>query len=476
MTKVLFVTVGGSPQPIVTSITSLKPDRVIFICSETSITQVTGNNKPCELRDKGGTVIERLPNIPSQLNLEKNFNPETDIIKVKNPDDLSGFYVEICAKIREIRDQISDAILLADYTGGTKTMSVALSIAAFDYQLQIYLTTSSRTDLIRVQRGETVRRSEITCITLERLLTQNIPPLLHQYNYSAAMTELKLFLQDNMLRDTELIDNYHNLFQGLNYWDCFDHAKAWFYLQGFINKNELRDLLLFLKRVMGSRQLIDKNFEAPSKINGHGYELVEDLLFNAERRANLERFDDAVGRIYRALELLAQIRLYKTYEIRTDNLDLEKLPETLRSNYKNLKNSNNGKIELALHNSYKLLVSRIFRAGPKSKNRALLHKDFRKPKSVVRINKDTNYKLLSQLPNDPLGVIYTEYAELLFDKLKIRNYSLLAHGFRPVTEIDYQQDFQEIIKFIKVGLQASIENSSALLPIQFPNEIIGTVF
>ena len=36
------------------------------------------------------------------------------------------------------------------------------------------------------------------------------------------------------------------------------------------------------------------------------------------------------------------------------------------------------------------LVSRIFRAGPKSKNRALLHKDFRKPKSVVRINKDTN--------------------------------------------------------------------------------------
>jgi len=37
-----------------------------------------------------------------------------------------------------------------------------------------------------------------------------------------------------------------------------------------------------------------------------------------------------------------------------------------------------------------MLVSRIFRAGPKSKNRALLHKDFRKPKSVVRINKDTN--------------------------------------------------------------------------------------
>jgi hypothetical protein len=36
------------------------------------------------------------------------------------------------------------------------------------------------------------------------------------------------------------------------------------------------------------------------------------------------------------------------------------------------------------------LVSRIFRAGSKIKNGALLHKGFRKPKSGARINKDTN--------------------------------------------------------------------------------------
>jgi hypothetical protein len=41
----------------------------------------------------------------------------------------------------------------------------------------------------------------------------------------------------------------------------------------------------------------------------------------------------------------------------------------------------------------KLLVSQIFRAGSKTKNRALLHKGFRKPKSGARINKDTNEKL-----------------------------------------------------------------------------------
>ena len=37
--------------------------------------------------------------------------------------------------------------------------------------------------------------------------------------------------------------------------------------------------------------------------------MVEDLLLNAERRAIQGRYEDAIGRIYRAIELIAQIRL-----------------------------------------------------------------------------------------------------------------------------------------------------------------------
>jgi hypothetical protein len=51
-------------------------------------------------------------------------------------------------------------------------------------------------------------------------------------------------------------------------------------------------------------------------MSGHGYEIVEDLLLNAERRAMQDRYDDAVGRLYRALELLVQIRLLQTYDIK----------------------------------------------------------------------------------------------------------------------------------------------------------------
>ena len=55
-----------------------------------------------------------------------------------------------------------------------------------------------------------------------------------------------------------------------------------------------------------------------------------------------------------------------------------------------------------------MLVSQIFRAGSKTKNRALLHKGFRKPKSGARINKDTNEIILVDRGNflHDLGIIF----------------------------------------------------------------------
>lgn len=55
MPTILFVTVGGSFQPIVTSIHSLKPDRVIFLASDGengSKSQVIGEGTPCDMKPK----------------------------------------------------------------------------------------------------------------------------------------------------------------------------------------------------------------------------------------------------------------------------------------------------------------------------------------------------------------------------------------------------------------------------------------
>lgn len=161
MPKILLVTVGGSFQPIVTSIHSLKPDRVIFLASDGnngSKSQVIGEATPCEVR-RGSEVIEKLPNIPTQVGLGDSFQPERDLILIQNPDNLSECYHLASSCIRHLQQQTPDDEIIADYTGGTKTMSAALVLAAVDCSIPLYVTiANARENLLRVERGEVTQR------------------------------------------------------------------------------------------------------------------------------------------------------------------------------------------------------------------------------------------------------------------------------------------------------------------------------
>ena len=124
MTNILLISVGGSPQPIITAIRSLNPDRVVFFCSDGphgSKSQVIGTGKPCEIR-QAGKVVEALPNLPTYLELGDRFNAARDIELIENPDDLSECYSKAAARIRSLRRDQPNAQLQADYTGATKTI------------------------------------------------------------------------------------------------------------------------------------------------------------------------------------------------------------------------------------------------------------------------------------------------------------------------------------------------------------------
>lgn len=159
MSKIILLTVGGSFQPIITSIRSLQPDKVIFIASDGekgSKSQVIGEGTPCEVR-RGAEIIERLPNIPTQLELGKRFQKETDLILVQNPDDLSECYAKIHTYICNLQSNSNDEIM-ADYTGGTKTLSAALAMAAVDCGISLYITIAARDNLVKVQQGQVTRK------------------------------------------------------------------------------------------------------------------------------------------------------------------------------------------------------------------------------------------------------------------------------------------------------------------------------
>ncbi len=280
MPSILIVTVGGSHQPIVTAICSLNPDRVVFICStgkKGSESQVIGDGTPCEVR-KGQELIEKLPNIPTQAKLGYRFDANRDLIKIQEPDDLSECYQKAVLGIQNIQAELPDAQIMADYTGGTKTMSVALAIAALDHRVELYLTTADRSNIIRVERGEMTSQAIVAPLVVQRTIEQFLPIVLQQYNYPAAIAELRRLLPSRELphETKRKIQTLCTVCSGFDTWDRFEHKEALLCLESYMSKSEIQPLALFLKRVISSRGKIDEKFDASSGTKGHSYEIVQD--------------------------------------------------------------------------------------------------------------------------------------------------------------------------------------------------------
>jgi CRISPR-associated protein (TIGR02710 family) len=434
MAKILILSVGGSCQPLLTSVKTLKPDRVIFFCSggrETSTVQVVGEGKPCFM-GKGEDGKPRLEaNLVTQLELGNKFDREKDMVIAEDPDNLSECSSVLETAIEKLLQENPGVEILIDYTGGTKTMSSALLLVSINNNLPVYLTTaSSRENLVRVERGERTRKAPVSDVYFGNITRNVIPELLKNYNYSASIDELQSFLLNHELsgEKREKIDRLIDICCGFDQWDRFNHSEALGYLGRFTREDLLRDQVLFLKRAINSRSIVDENYPIEGGMPGHSFEIVEDLLLNAERRAHQKRYDDAVGRIYRAIELTAQIRLKKEFGIRTSDVDIEKVPENHRDFCNRKRNDSNGKIQLALRDSFELLA------------------EF----------------------EDPFGITYREHRNRITDALVCRNNSLFAHGFSPISEQDYSRVYKIISEFINQNLSLVRTGRNVQSAQQFP--------
>ncbi|SEH05263.1 TIGR02710 family CRISPR-associated CARF protein [Candidatus Venteria ishoeyi] len=427
--KILFITVGGSPKPIITAIQTLQAQRVIFICStgsRGSISQVSGEGKPCEVR-QGRQIIEKLPNLPTHLALGAAFNPDEDIVGLDNPDEPAECYKIISEKIAALDVEPRD--IAVDYTGGTKSMSLALAMAALDQGIELYVTTADRRNLLAVERNEMTTPVFTASISIMRVIEQFIPDYLAQYNYQAAMSHI-----NEVMHSTPLLPEHKRQLRRLydfcclfDVWDRFDHAGAYELTQDFMKLAAFRETYgMALRRIIASRREIDPDFALPATGKAaHGYEIVEDLLLNAARRAAQNRFDDAVGRLYRALELTAQIHLLSAHHIHTGAVPVDCLPPDWHHQ------TDAATVKLGLLDSYRLLQEAF--------------------------------------PDDSVSQVFAKTGKKLQNCLGIRNRSLFAHGFQPVSEDDYKQIHATVLQFIQQAVPAMDGGT------QFPTKILDGV-
>jgi CRISPR-associated protein (TIGR02710 family) len=405
MGKVLVLTVGGSPGPLITSINTLKPDLVLFVCSEDVGTT------------KGSYTM--LPTILSGTGEIKY-----EILKVR-PDDPENCISTILNKIEEIKRSEPGAEIFVDYTGGTKTMSVSLFWVATHLNLGIYLTTGIRRDLVAIKEGETTRRIHLSFPYYEELLSV-VDSLLANYHYTSAEENLRSALanyhfspeiQEELQRKLEIIDAFR-------LWDAYDSLNAIVKVKPY-KKAFWNDYLSFWDRVAADRMKLEEDFakeveerQMPiySKDQPTQYAIVQDLVLNAERCAVRERYDDATARLYRAMEALAQLRLFTEHGIKTWDVEIERLPGELRGKYEEKRRE--GKIKIGLIEDYELL-----------------------------------WEL-----KDEVGNLFKAREDDLREALRRRNQSIFAHGFKSISKLEYDSIIKARIEgFIKDCLKGILK-------------------
>ena len=137
MSRILIVSLGTSPEPIINAISSLRPDRVLFVCSEISRDQLTlvRSQVPLADFDEERDVIV----------LQQRLSPKQGEEVINELDQLDCVYLRASQVIQQVRREQPGCELTVDYTGGTKTMTTGLAMAAIDAGVvKLNITTNDR--------------------------------------------------------------------------------------------------------------------------------------------------------------------------------------------------------------------------------------------------------------------------------------------------------------------------------------------
>jgi CRISPR-associated protein (TIGR02710 family) len=190
---------------------------------------------------------------------------------------------------------------------------------------------------------------------------------------------------------------------------------------------------------------VQKNTEFLRQLNEekgetqHRLDLL-DLVANAQRRADLaSRYDDAVARLYSALESIARYRLLDGYKINASKAQPDQVPESLRADFvRRLMEPNpaTAQPDQVPESSSAESAQRLGETGA--------------PLPTLHIGLQDSYRLLSAL-GDPAGERYMRREKELSRILKARNSSRLAHGTEPIKPETYQQLLEIILSFAQIA-------------------------
>lgn len=382
--KVLFLTVGGSHQPLKTAIEAVRPDQVVFFCTDRDpATGRPGSRSQIEgqglcIRAHPADEKPTLPNVPTQCGLD----PESWRVVVVKADDLD----EACSEMMRAIAEYESHVRVADYTGGTKTMTAALVVASLETPgVELRLVGGMRASLQKVDDGTQYSLpAPVAQTRARRALKDNLAHWVSA-DYAAAARGLGAMPAPVDVDQRDIWLQARQMSSAFAAWDRFDHDAAFETLQ------PIRSIFAqtFPQHWNALRELVAEQ-DGPRKAPFR----LWDLQHNACRRAHQQRFDDAVARVYRLLEGTAQW----------------------------------------------ILKSRCgWDTGDLPKDVAERHGISPGPQGIYQTGLRGAWQIVSRELSGPATDFYTLHDEHLLELLRLRNHSILAHGDSAIGKAQWQR-------------------------------------
>ena len=384
----MIATVGGAPEPLVASIKKCQPAKVLFVPSSGTANQ-----------------ISRILDLLTQHEYDLR-EGACETIRVADHQDFSR-----C--VREMRDGLEPHVIkwrargdgyscVADFTGGTKCMSAALTLVARPWpDMQFSYVGGTRRDKhgvgVVVSGDEQVVRHADPWEALGYQVVEEAVAAFNCHAYDWGVRRLKnavKYIDDQGSRKNEL-SALATFMEGYALWDRPEYGAA----LGKFKECGPRFNNLAAALPDTSRDHLHQHVaQARCRLeqlqhdsNHLPHAQLEDLIANAARRRKEGRHVDAVARLYRAIEAAAQLRLQKEYGIYTGKVSLEEVPEPMRGRLE--PRAEDGRMKLGLQDAYEVL----------------LHKE------------------------DPLGKRFDKLDWRFNSPLSERNESIAGHGFKSVS-------------------------------------------
>ncbi len=371
--KSLFIAtvgIGTGPEaditkPLIKSIREANPDFLLLFASK-------------ESEKNAKEIIQQL----------KRTKKNSEIYIIKSIDDVEEIFQQMNDKVTQLfaTKKYNKETTTVDFTTGTKPMSAALAFIAIKFRCRLkYISVKRDSNKKPIEGSERFITFEplriFTSFTID-----NAIEFIQRYQFNSAINLLEPIKnhQENLLSESEksLVENLILIAEAYDCWDKFNHIQF---------KSRYEKIKFAHYRL--------KRFEIPnretiSKIHQIGEDLrkekiseltIVDLINNAYRRIEEGKYDDAVARLYRAIEMLGQWRLLTKYEQKSNDIDLKKVPDKSKEWLEKERDEKDGKIKIGLRAVYNLLEDYGDELG----------KDFNEDNKLIGLLSERNNSILA---------------------------------------------------------------------------------